>query len=316
MTGFFLGGIYSSMFIYRVFLDPLNRFPGPWLARLSVAHFTTQRLNRDGYYVLERLHKKYGPIFRIGSGDLSIAGADFMMPTFGADSKVTKSIFYDGDYPHKSMQFERDLKKHAQRRKTWAPAFSDKAIPDYKTKVSALNNGILQRVRQSTDQKEKIDVSLFFNLWSFDVMARLTFGKDYGMLDKGEKHWALTILNEGMEWLAYHPPHWLSRTLRRIPGATKEYDRSLKFCAGELAWRASNADSVNEKGSSDIMSWLLEAYTGEEKPDENINLRYDTGLLIIAGPDTSAAALTYLFYHLAQDPQQVTKLREELRPLT
>lgn len=42
----------------------------------------------------------------------------------------------------------------------------------------------------------------------------------------------------------------------------------------------------------------------------------DVRLIIVAGSDTTSACLTYLFYHLAQNPEEVKKLREELRPLT
>lgn len=37
--------------------------------------------------------------------------------------------------------------------------------------------------------------------------------------------------------------------------------------------------------------------------------------MIVGGSDTTAATLTYIFYHLASDPSQVAKLRAELEPL-
>ena len=45
-------------------------------------------------------------------------------------------------------------------------------------------------------------------------------------------------------------------------------------------------------------------------------LQADARLIIVAGSDTTAATFTYMFYHLAKNPDQVTRLREELRPLT
>lgn len=35
----------------------------------------------------------------------------------------------------------------------------------------------------------------------------------------------------------------------------------------------------------------------------------------MGGADTTAATLSFLFYHLANDPSQVQKLRDELEPL-
>ena len=42
----------------------------------------------------------------------------------------------------------------------------------------------------------------------------------------------------------------------------------------------------------------------------------DARLIIVAGSDTTAATLTFLFYHLAQEPAIVEQIREELRPST
>lgn len=60
----------------------------------------------------------------------------------------------------------------------------------------------------------------------------------------------------------------------------------------------------------------MDAYNASEKTEEDYQwLRGDTRLTIVGGSDTTAATLTYLFYHLANDQSQVKKLREELEPL-
>lgn len=45
-------------------------------------------------------------------------------------------------------------------------------------------------------------------------------------------------------------------------------------------------------------------------------LQAESGLIIIAGSDTTAATLTFLFYHLAQNPSLQETLRRELQTLT
>jgi len=34
-------------------------------------------------------------------------------------------------------------------------------------------------------------MTTWFNLYSFDVMGRLAFGKEYHMIENGKRHWAL-----------------------------------------------------------------------------------------------------------------------------
>lgn len=152
-------------------------------------------------------------------------------------------------------------------------------------------------------------------MYAFDVMGQLAFGKDYGMLDSGEKHWALHLLSEGMAAAAYLMPSWLFRVLTAIPGLASGYHKFIQFCVDELSWRVENSKKANENGA-DITSWILKAYQGVEKPQRDPMLQADARLIIVAGSDTTAATLTYLFFYLAQDPSQIQALREELRPLT
>ena len=314
----YLVGLYTSLLVYRAFLHPLNKFPGPWMVRLGNLFMTTQLTNSDAYYKLQALHKKHGDFVRIGTDGLSIIDPDAMELAYGPHSKVMKSNWYDGDAPLTSMHTSRDKALHDRRRKVWAPAFSDKALRDYEQRISDFNDKFLDRIREF--RGGAMDVTKWFNLYSFDAMGRLAFGKDYGMLDSGDKHEALVLLSEGMEPLALWLPIWFFRMMAQIPGLAAGYHKFVKFCKDELSWRVQNQKSKlqeEEKGSgSDIMTWLLKAYKDVEYPERDPMLQADSRLVIVAGSDTTAATLTYLFFHLAQSPNHVRKIRDELKPLT
>jgi len=171
-------------------------------------------------------------------------------------------------------------------------------------------------VKRFGDSKiQPINVRKCFNLYSFDAMGRLAFGKDYGMLDSGEKQEALDLLSEGMQPLAHLLPIWLFRMLVQTPGLGAGFQKFVQFCIDELTWRVEHAREVDEKGRTDIMSSILKAYKGIKQPQKEPMLQADSRLIVVAGSDTTAATFTFLFYHLAKDPNQVKKLREELRPL-
>lgn len=60
-------GVFSSMLIYRGFFHRLNRFPGPFLARLSNFYITGRQLKALHLYEeVRQLHKQYGDIVRLG----------------------------------------------------------------------------------------------------------------------------------------------------------------------------------------------------------------------------------------------------------
>lgn len=310
----YLTGAIGSMMVWRIFFNPLNKFPGPWGARLGNLYMSYVFRNSDAYYKLTDLHRKYGKIVRVGSNDLSIIEPTIMEDAYGRDSKVTKSHWYDNDAPLTSMHTTRDRKVHDARRKVWSPAFSEKAIRDYETRIQGFEEKVVEKFGAANGKP--VDVRTWFNLFSFDAMALLAFGKNYDMLEHGEKHWALDLLDEGMQPLAYFFPSWFFKMMTQIPGAGAGYKKFVKFCVDELSWRVRNAQTAEEKGGNDIMSWILRAYKGIDRPERDTLLQADARLIIVAGSDTTATTFTYLFYQLASNPEAIKKLRDEIRPLT
>jgi hypothetical protein len=115
-----LAGLYTSLIIYRLFLNPLNRFPGPPAARLTTLSWSASLTNSDAYKKLEALHAKHGKFVRIGSHDLSIIDPDGMEITYGPQAKASKASWYDGSVPLTSMHTSRSRALHDRRRKVWA----------------------------------------------------------------------------------------------------------------------------------------------------------------------------------------------------
>ncbi|GAM90407.1 hypothetical protein ANO11243_084500 [Dothideomycetidae sp. 11243] len=312
-SGSFLLGLAGSTMIWRIFFNPLNKLPGPWGARLGSLYWSTKLTKSDAYLKLQALHEKYGRVVRIGSSDLSIVDPSIMDAAYGKHAIASKGSWYDGDSPLTSMHTTRDKTLHEKRRKIWVPAFSEKAIRDYESRISELVDLLIRKVEQT--RAAPLDVTTLFNLFTFDVMALLAFGKDYGMLESGKKHYALKLLGDGMQPLALWFPTWLFRVLIAIPGASAGYQKFVNFCKDELNGRIANQVEANEKGKNDIMSWILRAYKNIDNPGQDTMLQADVRLLIVAGSDTTAACLTYMFYYLAEDPAQVEKLRKELQPM-
>ncbi|CAK3772144.1 Tryprostatin B 6-hydroxylase [Lecanosticta acicola] len=311
LSALWLLGVYTSLVTYRLFFHPLRNFPGPWQARIGDLWFSTRLSKGDGHVQLTDFHRRYGRYVRIGSNSLSITDPEMMQAAYGPNSKVVKSDWYDGAYPYHSMQTTRDKGLHDRRRRVWAPAFSDKALREYEMTVVEFNDKFVKKIEEQ--EGRTIDIRTMFNLYSFDVMGRLAFGKDYGMLESGKRHWALDLLVEGLEVGIFRFPTWVNRTLRSIPGAATGYYKFLKFCSDELRKRVQ--DGGKETNNKDITSWLLKAYAGEKHPEEDAMLQGDSRLIIVAGSDTTSATLTHLFYYLAIGPAQQAKLRQEIKSL-
>lgn len=55
--------------------------------------------------------------------------------------------------------------------------------------MQELNDKLVSRINEF--QGKPVNMTTWFNLYSFDVMGRLAFGKDYHMIENGKRHWAL-----------------------------------------------------------------------------------------------------------------------------
>ena len=67
LVGWVLVGVFASLLVYRAAFHRLNRFPGPFAARLSALH-TVSLHAKSGHlhHEIRALHAKYGDVIRVG----------------------------------------------------------------------------------------------------------------------------------------------------------------------------------------------------------------------------------------------------------
>jgi tryprostatin B 6-hydroxylase len=65
ISGYFLAGVYASLITYRLFFNPMNKFPGPYFARLSTFDLVFRISKFDTNKYLHHLHQKHGKFVRI-----------------------------------------------------------------------------------------------------------------------------------------------------------------------------------------------------------------------------------------------------------
>jgi hypothetical protein len=146
LTGYFLAGLYGSLIIYRLFLNPLNEIPGPYFARLSKFNHVFRNVKFDGHKQLHQLHQKHGRFVRIGPNDLSVTDPDGVEVISGPQSKCIKAQWYSQDVPLLSLHTTRDRAIHDRRRRVWSPAFSDKALRGYENRIQSYNDLLLKQI--------------------------------------------------------------------------------------------------------------------------------------------------------------------------
>lgn len=235
MVASYLAGLYISLTVYRLALSPLNQIPGPLGARLSAFWLSMHLTKADAFRQIRQLHGQYGHFVRVGPTDVSITHPKAVKKVYGLGSPCIKAVWYDLTLPMVSLQTLRDKELHDKRRRAWSTAFSDKALRGYEQRIRVHRQRFIEQVAAQNGQP--INISQWFNFYSFDVMGDLAFGEDFGMIENGADHWAITLLNDGINPLAYMFPTWFFRLLTSIPGLAKDWWRFIDFCGKRLEKR-------------------------------------------------------------------------------
>ncbi|KAL4805917.1 cytochrome P450 monooxygenase [Aspergillus unguis] len=302
-------GIYLSMLCYRAFWHRLSRFPGPYLARLSNFYVTALTAKKFQLYnEVEDLHRKYGDYVRLGPTELSIADPRAVKALYSGVAKVGKGPWYTVLEPRVSLHMERDKKTHARRRKI--PVNFKLALRDYEPRVAHYTDQLVAAIEKSVDVP--MDMTAWFNYYSFDIMGDLSFGKSFDMLVDGKEAYILKKLHADMQNIGlFSHLTWLFPFFKRIPGLNADY---LKFWdwVGEQV----KARIDNRPDRPDVFSWILDAFERGPKTMQDLaDLYGDAYLIIVAGSDTTAATLTNLFFHIAHSPKLQKQLQAELDAL-
>ena len=305
----FVTGLFLSMLIYRVFFHPLKDYPGPFMAKITQWHHVFSIINKnDNYMRLHKLHQQYGEYVRVGPNLLSIADPDIVEITHETKSRFKKSTWYDVGQPLTTLHQMRDQQLHDKRRKGWwEKAFVMKSVRQYEPTVVNYADLLVKQLKARAGQV--VDSTEWINFFTFDVMGKLSFGRSFDNLEKGESHWFVHLIHEnGAPVGAFGTVNWLLHLAVNIPAALNPMVKMLDYsekCVDERI--ASNPSEP------DVMAHILEAGNFFDDPKtEKLLLTGDARLLIIAGSDTTATTLAFAMYYLSKYPSIMKKLRDEM----
>ncbi|OJJ42108.1 hypothetical protein ASPZODRAFT_137494 [Penicilliopsis zonata CBS 506.65] len=299
-----------SILIYRAFLHPLRKFPGPFGARLSKFWALNKVLEtKCGWYrILDQLQQQYGDYVRTGPRELVIFDSAAITPILGFASVTGKGPFYDS--METSVSTTRDHAFHRQRRKIWDLAFKQ-SLADYAPRIEEFTSQLLSRIARD-GAKGPILVNEVCIHYSYDVMSALAFGDPMGFIQGDSNAVANSVLNNiqnGVDaiGLLLHVP-WLMGMLTTFSWAIGPMRQWNEYSEGLVELRKKKRDP-----QPDLFGHLLDN-TDDTRSGRSL-LNSECRLIVGAGSDTTATALTFIFVNLALYPQWLQALRDEMDPI-
>ncbi|KAL2070695.1 hypothetical protein VTL71DRAFT_13721 [Oculimacula yallundae] len=327
--------------IYLLWLHPLSKIPGPPL--LATTDIINQwRSNVKGTFSREtaQLHKQFGPLVRIGPNRISVDGSVGYPQVYGLKARGINGGYFDkvpgylfpGD-EHTLLGAPNEL--HRNLRRALGHAFSEQAVREQEGVVLKQMEILMDQLTLRAKSGEALDVVkwcvstgpllimyiLWMNFSFFDITGELTFAKSFASVETGIEHPFIKNFFESTLGSAY------SRLLTKYPYLAIPFGMLLgrKQINTAIALEAENRQMVAEmtisrlelgeepaSGQRDFTTYMLKKNREGEQSMSNENILANTGILIIAGSETTSSAMSFFFYISSLNPDRKQILQDEI----
>ncbi|OBR14966.1 Benzoate 4-monooxygenase cytochrome P450 [Colletotrichum higginsianum IMI 349063] len=313
---------WSSVWLYRVTLHPLARYPGPKLWAASCLVQTYYAMKGEFAFKVADLHAEYGPVVRLGPSAVSYiderAWEDIHGKHDGRKQLKKAKEFVPTSPPNgaQGLVFVRDDKAHGRIRRNFSHGFSDKALRDQEGLIGRYFDKLVARLRRSVAEDAPINMMKWYQLATFDVVGDLTYGENIGCLedDAHELHkWidnlyyivkAMFLLGFMRDFLRLDQLLLVVMTSDKLP-LKKNKHRTLLI--NKLNRRLGCTEP-----RSDFMEYVI------RNLDTPTGISYDEMMMtssniLMAGAETTAMTLSGATYLLCQHPEALATLTAEIR---
>jgi cytochrome P450 len=169
--------------------SPLRRIPGPWYTHFTHLVLKWHILAGNRVHYVHSLHQRYGPIVRVSPEEVAVSDLEAFSKIHKIGSGFLKSAWYDGITPNRrepGIFVMRDPHQHAARRRLFARAFSvSSLLANWEPEIRQKTGLAVRKIKEDA-QKSGADVFKWWTLMATDVIAHLSFGESFRMLEQGK----------------------------------------------------------------------------------------------------------------------------------
>ena len=329
-------------FIDRRRQQPLQKYPGPWLAKHTNLWRLVQSLthSRSRPFIISQ-HEKYGPIVRVGPNSLSFSDPAARADIYG--SKVLlKSDFYltaaavSKGRATPSLFSTTNIEWHKNVRGVFNKFYQVSRFRKYMEPVMRQSIPLLiEQIGRTQEDHPYIDIAKWIQLLTLDVMTGLTFGESFGFLERGgdvnsvmkdssfyhsynqhvgQMPWLhnLFLKNPLRCWLQRH--RFLSESSNPLATFARKHLERRAAVVGHAQSTCMLDDFLEEKRRQEVDAKSTEPQASDTT-SKTIDDNKILGMLmgnILAGWATTSIALTMALYFIASDKSVYERLLEEI----
>ncbi|KAJ5626406.1 hypothetical protein N7510_002715 [Penicillium lagena] len=165
---------------YQLLLSPLRNVPGPRLAAISSIWLWFQDMAGNSPQMISKLHKRHGPIVRIGPNEVSIDDIEIHNRVLycQAPKYMKAAYFYDPFKTGPSGIFQSsEPKEHSTLRRLVSKPFSRKSILQFEPEIWKSVDMLSDVLCQHDKDNNCFDLSKMSRCLSLDFITNFTYGE-------------------------------------------------------------------------------------------------------------------------------------------
>lgn len=185
----------AAVALYRWWLHPLARVPGPRLAALSNGWYAYQVRNGRMRRLATTLHNKYGPVVRVGPNELWCSGSDAFRLIYSPAAACHKSSFYLATALLKprltwslglespdtlDLLAERDMRRYRLQRRLVGPVYHMANLKQYEPAIDAVLGPVISHLRDL--RGSEVDLKEWMHITVVECLAAVTLSWSPGYL--------------------------------------------------------------------------------------------------------------------------------------
>ncbi|KAJ6443717.1 Trichodiene oxygenase [Purpureocillium lavendulum] len=319
--------------IYRLYLSPLSKFPGPKLAALtqwyeayyelfSVAlSLSGQATKRTGSLTVVATGK--GPIIRINPWELHVQDSEFYDVLYSGSRHSSKLSTLAHRFNSPDSAFSTvEHAKHRRRRAALNPFFSRRKIADHQPAIQKMMHRLTDRVaREYLGNGNVLRVDHMWGCWTSDIINDYAFDKPHNFIDAPNFHAsytdAMVDLLEPVHYITQFPlatnlfkmlPLSWVKAMSPQMGTVLDFNNEMTNQIRILL----NKPPAEKAKSKTIFGVILESELPASEKTVG-RLQQEAISVTGAGIETTMRALSLCTFHILANPPVRERLQAELK---
>ncbi|KAI1355867.1 cytochrome P450 [Xylaria sp. FL0043] len=332
---------------YRRYASPLRSLPGPFLASCTRLWKIRSTMSENTQWEHVELHKKYGPVVRIGPNEVSFASPQVARNLLSAGKRFYKTDFYSVFPPPENPDIFTEIREevHTMKKKVANVPYSMAAMRQLSPFIDDTIEFLVSRMGGfcTTDpaavSKEGfgfggpggkkpqpiLNLGDWLHYFAFDVLGEVAFGRSFGFLAAGlDKEGAIRTIDNSQKYngIIGQIPE-LDVFLRRnpickyIPALDPANNLITRIAKEEMAKRRPfeverEGKGAGGDGREDLMASLIKGHLKDPMKFHEGDIFAVAHGAIFAGSDSTASTMQSFFWLTLTAPRVYASLKSEI----